>query len=323
MLLGFHCVNDVIAFVQREHSAPAARCVRETQSSPAPLRTPRMRRSWLGCPTAWPFLLACQTGCSPLLWKTGDFFVHQSFCVSGSCVSFSVHLCLSRCCVSFYVHLCLSRCWVSFFVHLCVTVCVSLSFVSFSVHLCLSRCCVSFFVHLCVTVCVSLSFMSFSVHLCLSCCCVSFFVHLCVTVCVSLSCVSVFVHLCLSHSSVSLILACGSICLWFVWSDGKKLLFFRSYFRSFLFCLFGTGCLDCIISALSFSQLLWFVYFFHRPYLETLFNALECTENDYSALFALCLLYAMGQNEGMGAFLCSKTHTHTHTHTFTHTHTYS
>ncbi|XP_076446550.1 protein CLEC16A-like isoform X2 [Babylonia areolata] len=37
----------------------------------------------------------------------------------------------------------------------------------------------------------------------------------------------------------------------------------------------------------------------NRPYLETLFNALECTENDYSALFALCLLYAMGQNEGI------------------------
>lgn len=37
----------------------------------------------------------------------------------------------------------------------------------------------------------------------------------------------------------------------------------------------------------------------NRPYLETLFNALECTENDYSALFALCLLYAMGRNEGI------------------------
>ncbi|KAK7111440.1 protein CLEC16A-like isoform X2 [Littorina saxatilis] len=37
----------------------------------------------------------------------------------------------------------------------------------------------------------------------------------------------------------------------------------------------------------------------NRPYLETLFTALECTENDYSALFALCLLYAMGQNEGI------------------------
>ena len=37
-------------------------------------------------------------------------------CVSGSCVSFSVHLCLSRCCVSFFVHLCVTVC-----------VCVSLS----------------------------------------------------------------------------------------------------------------------------------------------------------------------------------------------------
>ncbi|WAQ96416.1 CL16A-like protein [Mya arenaria] len=33
------------------------------------------------------------------------------------------------------------------------------------------------------------------------------------------------------------------------------------------------------------------------PYLEALFHALECTENDYEALFALCLLYAMGHND--------------------------
>ena len=26
--------------------------------------------------------------------------------------------------------------------------------------------------------------------------------------------------------------------------------------------------------------------------------ALECVENDYEALFALCLLYAMGHNKG-------------------------
>ncbi|XP_074647477.1 protein CLEC16A-like isoform X2 [Tubulanus polymorphus] len=37
----------------------------------------------------------------------------------------------------------------------------------------------------------------------------------------------------------------------------------------------------------------------NRPYLEAIFNALECTENDYEALFALCLLYAMGHNEGI------------------------
>ncbi|XP_061181779.1 protein CLEC16A-like isoform X2 [Saccostrea echinata] len=37
----------------------------------------------------------------------------------------------------------------------------------------------------------------------------------------------------------------------------------------------------------------------NRPYLEAVFTALECTENDYEALFALCLLYAMGHNEGI------------------------
>ena len=35
-----------------------------------------------------------------------------------------------------------------------------------------------------------------------------------------------------------------------------------------------------------------------RPYLEAVFHALECTENDYETLFALCLLYAMGHNDG-------------------------
>lgn len=37
----------------------------------------------------------------------------------------------------------------------------------------------------------------------------------------------------------------------------------------------------------------------NRPYLESIFNALECTENDYEALFGLCLLYAMGHNDGL------------------------
>ncbi|VDI76776.1 protein CLEC16A [Mytilus galloprovincialis] len=35
----------------------------------------------------------------------------------------------------------------------------------------------------------------------------------------------------------------------------------------------------------------------NRAYLEAVFNALECSENDYEALFALCLLYAMGHND--------------------------
>ena len=39
-----------------------------------------------------------------------------------------------------------------------------------------------------------------------------------------------------------------------------------------------------------------------RPYLEAIFNALESSENDYEALFALCLLYAMGHNEGKLTF---------------------
>lgn len=35
-----------------------------------------------------------------------------------------------------------------------------------------------------------------------------------------------------------------------------------------------------------------------KPFLETIFNALDCTENDYIALFALSLLYAMANNKG-------------------------
>ena len=36
-----------------------------------------------------------------------------------------------------------------------------------------------------------------------------------------------------------------------------------------------------------------------RPYLETVFKALECVENDYDTLFALTLIYAMGHNVGI------------------------
>lgn len=35
-----------------------------------------------------------------------------------------------------------------------------------------------------------------------------------------------------------------------------------------------------------------------KPFLETVYSALDCTENDYAALFALCLLYAMANNKG-------------------------
>lgn len=35
----------------------------------------------------------------------------------------------------------------------------------------------------------------------------------------------------------------------------------------------------------------------NRPFLETVLNSLHCTENDYAALFALCLLYALANNQ--------------------------
>lgn len=35
-----------------------------------------------------------------------------------------------------------------------------------------------------------------------------------------------------------------------------------------------------------------------KPFLETIYNALDCSENDYSALFALSLLYALTNNKG-------------------------
>lgn len=40
-----------------------------------------------------------------------------------------------------------------------------------------------------------------------------------------------------------------------------------------------------------------------RPFLETVYNALDCTENDYAALFALSLLYAMAYNKGTFFYL--------------------
>ncbi|XP_060521293.1 protein CLEC16A homolog isoform X2 [Cylas formicarius] len=36
-----------------------------------------------------------------------------------------------------------------------------------------------------------------------------------------------------------------------------------------------------------------------KPFLETIYNSLDCLENDYTALFALCLLYAMANNKGV------------------------
>ncbi|XP_031355075.1 protein CLEC16A homolog [Photinus pyralis] len=36
-----------------------------------------------------------------------------------------------------------------------------------------------------------------------------------------------------------------------------------------------------------------------KPFLETVYNSLDCTDNDYAALFALCLLYALANNKGV------------------------
>ena len=36
-----------------------------------------------------------------------------------------------------------------------------------------------------------------------------------------------------------------------------------------------------------------------QPFVESVYNALNCQENDYAALFSLCLLYALGKNKGM------------------------
>lgn len=35
-----------------------------------------------------------------------------------------------------------------------------------------------------------------------------------------------------------------------------------------------------------------------KPFLESVFSALDSSENDYLTLYALCLLYAMQQNSG-------------------------
>ncbi|CAL7934964.1 unnamed protein product [Xylocopa violacea] len=37
----------------------------------------------------------------------------------------------------------------------------------------------------------------------------------------------------------------------------------------------------------------------NKPFLDTILNSLSCTENDYAALFALCLLYALANNQGI------------------------
>ena len=38
-----------------------------------------------------------------------------------------------------------------------------------------------------------------------------------------------------------------------------------------------------------------------RPFMAAILDALDCSENDYTALFALCLLHAIGHNKGEAA----------------------
>ncbi|OXB81783.1 UNVERIFIED_CONTAM: hypothetical protein H355_014980, partial [Colinus virginianus] len=41
------------------------------------------------------------------------------------------------------------------------------------------------------------------------------------------------------------------------------------------------------------------VFPLHRPFLDMVYNALDCAEDDYHALLVLCLLYAMSHNKGV------------------------
>ena len=62
------------------------------------------------------------------------------------------------------------------------------------------------------------------------------------------------------------------------------------YYRFKLKLLSGLcGSLFCMIPFLALDS---------RPYLEAVFKALDCSINDYKALFSLCLLYALGHNNG-------------------------
>lgn len=36
----------------------------------------------------------------------------------------------------------------------------------------------------------------------------------------------------------------------------------------------------------------------NRPFFDTVLSALDCAENDYLALLALCLIYALANNKG-------------------------
>lgn len=43
--------------------------------------------------------------------------------------------------------------------------------------------------------------------------------------------------------------------------------------------------------------------FFSRPFLDMVYHALDSPDDDYHALFVLCLLYAMSHNKGKPARL--------------------
>lgn len=45
-----------------------------------------------------------------------------------------------------------------------------------------------------------------------------------------------------------------------------------------------------------------------RPFLESVFACMECSENDYLPLFALCLIYAMQQNAGSKNIILFRLH---------------
>lgn len=39
-----------------------------------------------------------------------------------------------------------------------------------------------------------------------------------------------------------------------------------------------------------------------RPFLDMVYSALDCTSDDYHALFVLCLLYAVSHSKGLPFF---------------------
>eukprot|EP00062_Callorhinchus_milii_P019101 gi/632973280/ref/XP_007903077.1/ PREDICTED: protein CLEC16A isoform X3 [Callorhinchus milii] len=46
----------------------------------------------------------------------------------------------------------------------------------------------------------------------------------------------------------------------------------------------------------------------NRPFLDMVYNALNCTEEDYYTLFVLCLLFALSHNKGIDSALLEKVH---------------